>query len=435
MHRALLITFLGLFLAFSGAHVVHGQQNVRVNANSLVQKATIFFSSRSGSFQEGSTFEIPVYINTHGRSVNTLDIRLKYDPKKLAILQPSGSKSIIGIWVEPPNYSNTEGTLKLTGVIPGGINTESGLITTITFKAVALGDARVSVAETTEVLANDGYGTPVQINFDTAVYSVVAKAPEGVKVFSETHPFQDTYYKNDTPVISWEKPADVSSFSYEVDDKPFTVPDTVEDTQDTTISLPHVKEGLTYFHIRASKKGVWGGTTHFLIRVDTVPPAEFTPKVELYSEQFKENKAMLSFFTTDALSGVDHYEVAVLDKSDTEDVSPLFVETQSPYQLPTQSSGNIRAIVRVFDAAGNARDESVDIDLNPTLTKWLLDNIIVIALSLLLLFVIIEFVLHYLFGHRILNRAVRTFKVIEMEDSHHAHISPPPPPNLPGAQG
>lgn len=434
MRRVLLFTLAILFLAFSGASLAHGQQTVKVDAGSLVQKATIFFSPRSGSFLEGSTFEIPVYINTHGRSVNTLDIRLKYDPKKLAILQPSGSKSIIGIWVEPPNYSNTTGTLKLTGVIPGGINTESGLITTITFKALALGNASVSVGEETEVLANDGYGTQARINFDTAVYSVVAKAPEGVRVFSETHPFQDTYYKNNNPVISWEKPVDVSGFSYEIDDKPFTVPDTTVDTEDTTLSLPKVKEGLTYFHIRAVKKGAWGGTSHFLVRVDTVPPAEFTPKVELYTESFKSTKAQLSFFTTDALSGVDHYEVAVLDKSDAEGVSPLFVEVQSPYQLPTKSSDEIRAIVRVFDAAGNVRDESLDINLNPTFMKWFMDNIIIIVLALLLLFVIIEFLLHYLFGHRILNRAVHTFQMIEAEEERHTHEPPPPPMNLPGAR-
>ncbi len=416
MRRVLFITFCALLLSFTGASLVHGQQTIRVDAQSLLQKATIFFSPRSGTFSEGTTFEVPLYVDTKGRSVNTFDLVIKYDPKKLAILQPSGSRSIIGIWVEPPSYSNTEGILKLTGVIPGGISTQSGLITTITFKAIGLGEARVSVSETSEVLANDGYGTRVEINYDVAQYSVMAKAPEGVRVFSETHPFQDAYYKNNNPIISWEKPLDVSGFSYEVDDKPFTVPDTTVDTEDTTISLPKVKEGLTYFHVRAVKKGVWGGTSHFLIRIDTQPPAKFTPKVEIYTEAFKKNNAMLSFFTTDSLSGVDHYEVAVIDKSDANDVSPLFVQTQSPYQLPTQSSGDIRAIVRVFDTAGNVRDESIDINLEPTLTKWFFDNLITIVLGLLLLFVIIEILVHYLFGHHILNRAVRTFKIVEMQE-------------------
>ena len=40
-------------------------------------------------------------------------------------------KSIIGVWVEPPAYDNSRGTV--IGVIPNGITTSSGLIGTILF--------------------------------------------------------------------------------------------------------------------------------------------------------------------------------------------------------------------------------------------------------------------------------------------------------------
>jgi hypothetical protein len=416
MLRFFLSVFLFFFVTlglFNVGHTFSFAEGVKlsVDVRSLLQKATISLSPRSGTFLEGSTFEVPVFIDTQGKSINTIELHMRFDPKKLSILQPAGTRSIIGVWVEPPSYSNADGSLKLVGVIPGGVNTKSGLITTITFKALIPGDTRVRVIETTQVLANDGLGTSVDINFDSVAYSIVPKAPDGVRVFSDTHSFQDRWYNNMNPVLSWEKPEGVTGFSYELDDKPATVPDAVKDTEDTVFSPSEIREGLSYFHIRAEKKGVWGSASHFLLRIDQTPPAEFKPTIDTYTAAIITSRALVSFFTTDALSGVDHYEVAVIDKKDSANISPVFVQTQSPYQLPTQSSGDIRVIVRAVDGAGNVRDESIDVNLVPSWSKLLKDNMVAVVLGLALLIILILLLIHYLFGHNILKIIFRAFKI------------------------
>ncbi len=211
-----------LIVLFPFLSIAQGANNVQIyNVNSLIQKANIYLSPSAGAFMEGSTFQVPIFIDTKGRSVNTISLHIKFDKNKLNIISPSGNKSIISLWVDAPSYSNSDGTMNLSGVILGGINTKSGLITTITFKAVATGDAEVSFTNESQVLANDGLGTAIHSSFDTGLYTVVPKSPDGVTVFSETHPFSDKWYNNNTPVLSWEKPLGVTDFSYILDDKPF----------------------------------------------------------------------------------------------------------------------------------------------------------------------------------------------------------------------
>ena len=390
---------------------------VNVNVNSLFQKANIYLSPRTGTFQQGSTFQIPVFIDTQGGSINTIDLRIKFDQNKLTILQPAGNKSIIALWIEPPSYSNSDGTMKLVGVIPGGLTTKSGLITTITFKALDNGDAGVYVEQASQVLANDGMGTVVDSSFDTGLYTVVPKPPEGMRVFSETHSFPDKWYNNDNPVLSFEKPPGVTHFSYVLDDKPFTIPDDIAQTEGTTVSFPKTKEGVSYFHLKAMRRGVWGGTTHFLIKIDATPPAEFKPNIEVFTAAVISSKALISFFTTDALSGVDHYEVGVIKKSDSASISPVFFEATSPYQLPMSVYGDVRVIVRAFDKAGNARDEIVDANTPSSILGFLTNNIGTILLTLLLLLVSALFVAHYLFGHHILFILERAVKIARLEEA------------------
>jgi len=386
-----------------------------------------------GTFQEGATFEVPVYIDTKGKSINTIELHLKFDQRKLQVISPAGRSSVITLWVEAPSYSNTNGTINFVGVVPGGINTTNGLVATITFKALALGDARISIASNSQILANDGQGTSVQTDFGSALFTIQPLPPDGVTVYSETHPQQDTWYNNDTPILTWEKPDGVTAYSYILDDKPNTIPDNTQDTTDTKLSFPNLKEGISYFHLKSQKAGLWGGTTHFTIRIDTAPPAAFKPTAEMYAAAITSSKAIVSFFTTDTLSGVDHYEVGTINKNDSADISPAFLEAQSPYTVPTQSSKEVRVIVRAFDKAGNVRDEYIDISLFPTFAGLLQRYSLDIILTLLLLIILLLVSRHYLFKHHVLRHLKRAFGAMKEEDM--PMPVPPPPAALPPPTG
>ncbi|MFH1759196.1 MAG: hypothetical protein ABH822_01385 [Patescibacteria group bacterium] len=115
------------------------------------------------------------------------------------------------------------------------------------------------------------------------------------------------------------------------------------------------------------------------------------------------NRALVSFFTTDAMSGIDHYEVGIIDTETSPSESPLFVEARSPYQLPDLLGGNMRVIIRAIDRVGNVRDESLDIHV-PFSSKVVFGAILFVILLLILF--------HFLFGHHIINRLKRAYAIL-----------------------
>lgn len=417
--------------------LVRAQGTVNIRASDLRGSSDLFVSPRTASFLDGSTFEVPVYINTNKKSINAIDLRIKFNADVLTIVNPSEGKSIIGIWVEPPTYDNTKGTAHLVGTIPGGISTDSGLITTLVFRAKVPGTAVVSISDASQVLLNDGAGTATDLNVGRGTYTITPRPPEGVKVYSETHPFQDKWYNNNNPTISWDKDPGVTGFSFELDSKPTTIPG--NNIVDTTVkSYPDLSDGIWYFHIKALKAGVWGNTTHFLVKIDTTPPAAFKPTLE-YLGAAVINRFLVSYSTTDNLSGVDHYEVGVIDKSRPVTEAPAFVEASSPYQLPFDTISSARLIVRAFDRAGNIRDVSVDAKVPFLPTKIIVDNAVMILLTILII-IIIAFIVHYFYGHKIIRKIERGVQLLKNEEAANGvqpqapnqNINPnrnlPPPP-------
>lgn len=109
-----IITFL--LVLFLPAAISHAQQKtIQVNASQLLPRAEVSFAPQSGTFVEGSTFQVPILINTKGTSINGIDLKINFDANKLSIVQPSNGKSIIGVWVEPPAYDNSRGTASFVG--------------------------------------------------------------------------------------------------------------------------------------------------------------------------------------------------------------------------------------------------------------------------------------------------------------------------------
>jgi hypothetical protein len=415
MTKILRITRLLFCISFLLVPVIsNAQRIIQYNAADLLPHAEINITPQSGTFQEGSTFEVPVFVNTKGNSINAVELNIKFDTNRLSIIHPSGGKSIIGLWVEPPSYNNTKGTAHIVGAIPGGIVTNSGLIVTITFQAKTTGQAVVEIMNNSSILLNDGMGSPVIYESNRGVYTIVAKPPQGVVVYSDTHPFQDHWYNNPNPVLAWNKDPGITGFSYMLDDKPNTVPVNTISATDTVKAFENMHDGLWYFHIKAMKNKVWGATTDFVIRIDTTPPAEFKPTVD-YLSATAINRFLVSFFTTDGLSGMDHYEVGVIDKAKPVTESPVFVQTDSPYQIPFEATKNARVIVRATDKAGNIREGSLDVEVPFIPLKYITDHAVQILLWILAL-ILFLILFHYVIGHRIIRRMRKAFAIIESEE-------------------
>ncbi|MFH1759197.1 MAG: cohesin domain-containing protein [Patescibacteria group bacterium] len=250
MRKDLVLPFL--ILLFFGGFFWYSQPAFAASG------ATLSISPASGTVLYNSTFEASIYMDTRGESINAVELNLKFPPDKLSIIKPSGGESFFSIWPEVPVYSNTDGTVKLVGGIPNGIITESGLITTITFKAKQTGQATIEILPSSKVLANDGRGTDVLARSGRGTFTIKPRPPGGVKVFSETHPFEDQWYNNNNPIFTWEKDAGVTDFSFVLDNKPQTIPDNNTNNQDTIKAYEELDDGLWYFHVKAKKRRYLG---------------------------------------------------------------------------------------------------------------------------------------------------------------------------------
>jgi len=358
MKKALFIPIIILIISFGVASVAKAEG------------ASLYLSPQTGTFFVGSTFDVSIFVNTGGNNVNAVEVDLKFDQRKLQIASPTAGRSFIAVWISQPTFSNTEGTATFQGGVPSpGINTSSGLVSTITFRAINPGEAVVSILDSSQVLLDDGKGTNILSSMGKGVYKIIIPPPEGPKVFSPSHPDQNKWYNNNSPTLSWEKEEGVIDFSYSLDDIFYGVPDNISEGDYASASYADLEDGIWYFHIKAKKGDAWGGITHYILLIDTTPPAAFTLSFEptLRSPVMTAREPIVSFITTDSLSGLDHYDLKLIDltKAPQKKETGFFVEASSPYQLSSLATGEYEVIVRAFDRAMNWQDSSKKIEVIP----------------------------------------------------------------------
>lgn len=406
-----------LFLSLGLFSVVLAEDN-QINLISSINKDNtnidLFISPETGSFLGGSTFEVPFFVNTKGQNIKSIELNIIYDSTKLAIIKPSNGKSIIGVWDSAPSYDNNKGVAKFSGSIPSGVQSSSGLITSITFEAKSPGTAEISINNNSKVKTVDNL--ELKINTNRGVYTIFPKPAGSVDVFSDTHPLEDSWYNNTNVVFSWNKLPNVVGYSYVLDNKPNTLPENKVTSQETIKQYENLTDGLWYFHIKPLKTGnIWGTTTNRILKIDTTPPNNFKPKFE-YIRHDKANFAIINFKTNDALSGIDHYEVAITDTTNnTNDISPVFIFSESPYQINLDSINSARVIVRAIDKAGNTVDSSINVKKHNKLVQIFLNNKIPFLIIILVLLVGL-YLVHYFKDHRIFKRLKMVSRLIEAED-------------------
>lgn len=125
----------------------------------------------------GDTFIANIRINAEDECINTASVDVFYDPSVLTAVDFSQGESLITLWIEEPTIDNNQGLVHFAGGIPGGYcgrvigdpelsNTLGRIIFTTVEGAVAPAETislSLSVASTSQVLLNDGLGTPANV--------------------------------------------------------------------------------------------------------------------------------------------------------------------------------------------------------------------------------------------------------------------------------
>lgn len=341
------------------------------DARASSSPAALFLNPGSGSFLVGSTFDLSVVLDTKGSAINTVEVELLFPPDILQIASPSVGRSLVQVWPSPPIFSNPEGRIYFVGGIPSpGLATSQGILLTLTFRVVGPGEGFVRFGDTTSILANDGKGTNVLGQKGIASFHASVAPPHGPVISSPTHPDQERWYRDPNPLFIWEKSPFGQEYSYEINQDPGGFPDTIVENRSSMASFAGLASGIGYFHLRERAAGVWGGVSHFVVKIDRDPPAEFSAAVSPGSRT-TSHSPVFRFFTTDALSGVDRFEIKVVPLSGDAASEALFFEAVSPYQAFNLKPGRYQVVVRAYDGAGNVRDAPATITVLRSFGQYL----------------------------------------------------------------
>jgi len=374
IHKKTLILGLSIFVFFFAWFYVEEAQGASVS---------LFLSPPSGTYAVESTFSIKVKVDSGGTAVNAAEGTVIFNPAELQVISLSKSGSVFNLWTTEPTFSNSIGNIVFGGGTSSSFTGTSGTIITITFKAKASASAQVSFSSGS-VLAADGKGTNVLASMNGGVYTLKSEivtppaegppsedyvppstptgTPTAPIIFSSTHSDPENWYSSNDPEFSWKLPSDVIGVSLMLHKKPTANPGPISDGLIESKKFEDAEDGIWYFHIKFKNKYGWGKITHRKVLIDTIPPEPF--EIEVDNEDDPTNPTpFLHFATTDALSGLEYYELKIRDA----DAIPITVAAlrTNPFQMSAQSPGTHRVIAIAIDAAGNTTVATIDVIIEP----------------------------------------------------------------------
>jgi len=147
--------------------------------------AILYFKPDSGKYYQDETFSVQLMIDTEEDCINTVKGEIDFSKDVLEAVNFATGNSILTIWLQTPKIDQNLGKISFIGGIPGGycgpLPGEPGeldLLLKIFFKTKREGMANLRFSEESQVLLNDGLGTPAKLTIKGAVFTILPGIPE-----------------------------------------------------------------------------------------------------------------------------------------------------------------------------------------------------------------------------------------------------------------
>jgi len=354
------------------------------------QTATLYLLPSTGNYTVGTTFSVVVKVSSGGVPINAAEGSLIFNTEELNVVSLSKSGSIFTLWTTEPTFSNSAGTIEFGGGTPTSFTGAAGTIVTITFKAKKSASANVNFLSGS-VLAADGKGTNVLANMAGGTYTLklgivtppaeevppeeyvpppTVGAPAAPVIFSLTNSNPDKWYSNNDPEFNWKLPSDATGVSLLLHKSPTANPGPVSDGLMESKKYDDVEDGIWYFHIKFRNQYGWGAITHRKVLIDTQAPKPFAIKVDNEGDPTNPSP-ILHFDTTDALSGIEYYEVKI-GEAEPVPITTAYLK-ENPYQMPSQAPGKHTVLVKASDAADNFTIATTDVTIEAIAAPTIID--------------------------------------------------------------
>lgn len=333
----------------------------------LASAASLSVSPGTGVYNSGATFTARVVVNSSGQSINAAEGTLKFNPNELSVVSVNRSGSIFNLWVAEPSFSNSAGTISFSGGLPSGYTGSSGNIMTVTFRVKGSGTAKVTFANGS-VLANDGRGSNVLSGMNGGTYTLQAAAatpvaeeviveyvapantPGAPQVSSNTHPDPAKWSTSKNAELTWSVPSGVTAVRTLLDNRSTSIPTKVYETPISSITIPDLDEGISYFHIQFKNADGWGRVTNYRLAVDSEKPTS----IDIYQPEdvdLTSPEQSVSVDVEDKTSDVRRFLVKIDDKEPFEFIKETGTST---INLPALEPGYHAVVIEAFDQAGNS---------------------------------------------------------------------------------
>ncbi len=351
-------------------------------ANS-VYAASLFLYPQHIDLVEGESASVEIRLSTDGKQMNAAEIHGVLTGLAASIRSIDDSQTIIKLFLDRPSTARNE--FELIGGVPNGFAGD-GILGRLTVRGLAKGTASISFLPSSQVLENDGNGTALPLSLSGATIAVSARPQDYIVITSQSHPDQDMWYQRRSVQLHWDlKPG--ASYSYLVSRDITAVPDNMADKPEGEllwlgdIKLSDIQDGITYFSVKEVGGSV---VSRYRLMQDSSLP-EFSDATIRPGIIETGGKEFLTFSATDAVSGIDRFEVKV-DGRDFESVT-------SPYIL---GSGYRTLILRAYDRAGNYAEKTFTA-ARFVVISWFS---VVILLLILLILALLYILFHWLSDRR-----------------------------------
>lgn len=292
----------------------------------------------------GDTLEVTISISPNNESLDTVRINtsfpsdlLQVDHFALGNLFPRSSP---GNSIDNIKGVISEGGFSLTGPV-----TNSGTFGTIFFTAIKKGTASIKVLDTSRLIAGG------EEKIDTSklnISSVEIQEKENsekpiVTIQSLSHPNQNQWSSINDVTFSWSSSGAINEYKMAFDQS--SISDPAELVSGNSITIQGVTDGVWYLHLKGKlSDGTETEIVNYKVMIDATSPNAVYPVLD--NEQVSEGQnIILTFGTTDEMSGIAKYEISINDGE--------FQEKESPVTLENLKPGNYFVEVKALDNAGN----------------------------------------------------------------------------------
>ncbi len=129
------------------------------------------------SISLGEVFEATILVDTENESINAIEGEIVFDDKILKLELINTAQSFVNFWVEDPILAKG-GSIRFSGITPGGINAHNIELFKISFRAQIIGKSQISI-NNIKLFINDGAATMSKANSVPGAISITPRtAPD-----------------------------------------------------------------------------------------------------------------------------------------------------------------------------------------------------------------------------------------------------------------